>query len=174
MNSVFNPLIPAIFALGGTIIGALGSGIIPNIIQNRAAYKSFRRQKLEELYEDLNRWINTAFGIHVLNFNLVLMKEKDWNWYLDQIIDSDIDKEIKFFKSEIIINLYFKELIADFIHVTEAIQDLNSTINKELKETYLAGRDMNIFKPVFDTKVNTMITLAGKFKDHIKNMAVKI
>jgi len=172
-NSI-NPLIPAIFAVVGTIIGALIGGIVPNIMQNRTAYKSFRRSKLEELYDDLNRWINASFSFFIINFSFVLKKEIDWNKYLDLNSKADSNKETKFFKSEIIINLYFKELIQDFINLIESIREIRRIIDNEIKQTYLAGEEILTYLSDYNGKVNNMNALAEKLMSHIKTMAINI
>jgi hypothetical protein len=168
-----SPLIPAIFAIIGTILGAVIGGVIPHFLREKSAYKTFRRNKLEELYDDINNWINYSFMIPI-NFYLVFSKTIDWNGYLDKIIETEPGKSVKIFKSEIIINLYFKELVPDFNKLTKAYQNINGFINHEIKNAYLAGDEILIFKSEFDAKVKGITDLVEKLKEHIKTIAQKI
>lgn len=169
-----NPLVPAIFAIIGTVLGAVIGGVIPHFLREKSAYKLFRKNKLEELYNDISNWINYFFMIPIINFYLVFKKEIDWNGYLDKIIESEPDKNIKFFKFEIILNLYFKELLPDFNKLTEAFQNANKFINNEIKTAYLAGDEILVFKPKFDAKVKDITGLAEKLKENIKTVAQRI
>ena len=90
------------------------------------------------------------------------------------MINSNIEKEKVFFKSEIIINLYFKELETDFTNLTKANQSITKFINNGIKKAYLSGDDILIFKPDFHTRVLETTALAEKLKDHIKEIAQKI
>jgi hypothetical protein len=173
-----NPNFPAILTLTGTVFGAGISAvfgvIIPNYLRSKSEYRLFRRNKLELLYDDINNWFNTSFNVFVLNFYLVLDNKTDWNSYLDYINKSNLEKEKVFFKSEIIINLYFKELEIDFINLTKANQAIIKFINTEIKKNYEMSDDIHIFKPDFHTKVMEIIALAEKLKVHIKDIARRI
>ena len=174
MININNPLIPAIIALIGTMVGAIFGGIIPHFLRVKTEYKSFRKNKLESLYDDLNNWFNTSYCLFVLNFYLVFDKKIDWNGYLDFINKSNIEKEKVFFKSEIIINLYFRELETDFKNLTKANQVIIKYINNDIKKTYLAGGDILAFKQDFHAKAMETTALAEKLKDHIKCIAQRI
>jgi hypothetical protein len=174
MFNLNSPLIPAIFAIIGTILGAVIGGVIPHFLHEKFAYKSFRKNKLEELYDDINNWINYSFMIPIINFYLVFSKIIDWNGYLDKIIEAEPSKSVKVFKSEIILNLYFKELVPDFNKLTKAYQNINGFINNEIKNAYLAGDEILIFKSEFDAKVKDITGLEEKLKEHIKTIAQKI
>jgi hypothetical protein len=169
-----NQIMPAIFTIIGVIIGGLFSNIIPHFLQVRSAYKIFRRSKLEDLYNDLCNWSNTTFYIFILNFYLVFRKEIDWNGYLDRISESNVSDKIQFFKSEIIVNLYFKEFITDLNNLTESMHDISRFINSDIKKTYLSGSDILIHKTVFDDKVNKVTTLAEVLKNKIKDLSQQI
>jgi len=166
-------LLPAIFAITGTVLGAV-IGIIPHYFREKSADKAFRKNKLEELYYDINNWINFSFSIPIINFYLVFKKVIDWNGYLDKLIESEPGKHTKFFKSEIILNLYFKELIPDFNKLTESFQNVNRFINNEIKTVYLAGGEILVFKPEFDAKVKDITGLAENLKEKIKTIAQRI
>jgi len=168
-----SPLLPAIFAITGTVLGAV-IGIIPHYFREKSADKAFRKNKLEELYYDINNWINFSFFIPIINFYLVFKKEIDWNGYLKIISESEPSKHTKFFKSEIILNLYFKELIPDFNKLTEAFQNTNRFINNEIKTVYLAGGEILVLKPEFDAKVKDITGLAENLKEKIKIVAQRI
>jgi len=174
MVNFSSQIIPAVFAITGTILGAIIGGIIPHIIHERSTYKLFCKNKLEELYDDINNWINFSFMIPIINFYLVFNKEIDWNGYLDKIIESKADKHVRVFKSEIIINLYFKKLIPDFNVLTGAFQDANKFINNEIKNVYLTGNEILVFKPEFDAKVKNITDLAEKLREHIRIIAQRI
>jgi len=169
-----SPLIPAVFALIGTILGAVFGGIIPHYLREKSANKSFLKNKLELLYSDINLWLNKGFCAFIVNFNLVFDKVIDWNKYLDIINDSNISKDVDFFKIEIIVHLYFKELKTDFSNLTLAFQDLNRYINNEIKKIYLSGNDISLLKDNYNAKVKNVTLLAEKLKDSIKNIAKKI
>jgi len=169
-----SPLVPAVFAIIGTVLGAVIGGVIPYFLHEKAANKAFCKNKLEELYYDINNWINLSFSIQIINFYLVFKKEIDWNEYLEKIIESEPGKHTKFFKTEIILNLYFRELIPDFNKLTEAFQNVYKFINNEIKTAYSAGDEILIFKPEFDTKVKNFTGLAEKLKEKIKAVAQKI
>jgi len=168
-----NPLIPAFFAIIGTVLGAI-IGVIPQYIRERSTDKAFRKHKLEELYYDINNWINFSFSIPIINFYLVFKKEINWNEYLDKIIESEPGKNIKIFKSEIILNLYFKELIYDFNKLSKAFQNANEFIHNEIKTVYLSGNEIIILKPEFDAKVKDITGLAENLKEKIKTVAKRI
>ena len=132
------PNSPAILGLTGVVFGAAISAvfgvIIPNYLRSKSEYRTLRRNKLESLYDDINNWFTTTFCLVVLNFYFVFDKKINWDGYLDLIINSE--KEKVFFKSEIIINLYFKELETDFINLTKANQGITKFINNEIKEPF--------------------------------------
>ena len=167
-------IITAIFTIIGVIIGGLFSNIIPHFLQVRSDNKIFRKSKLEDLYNDLCNWANTAFYILVLNFNLVFMKEIDWNEYLDITKKSNVSEKFQFFKSEIIVYLYFKELIIDFNNLKESIHDISRFINSDIRKTYNSGVDILIHKTVFDEKVNKITSLAEVLKNKIKDLSQRI
>jgi gas vesicle protein len=176
MESINNPLIPSIISLiatlVGAVIGAIFGVIIPNYLRTKSEYKSFRRGKLELLYDDINNWFINSYSNIVLNFYFVFDKKIDWNGYLDMINNSN--KEKVFFKSEIIISLYFKELESDFINLTKANQTITKYINNDIKKAYLAGNDILIFKSDFHEKSIETAALAEKLKNHIKDIAKRI
>jgi len=174
MIDINNPLIPTMTAIIGTILGAVFGGIIPHYLHEKSIYKAFRKNKLEELYYDINNWINFSFSIPIINFYLVFNKEIDWNEYLDKIIESESVKHTKIFKSEIILNLYFKELIPDFNKLLEAFQNINNFIHNEIKTTYLAGCEILILKPEFDAKVKDITGLVERLKGKIRSVAQRI
>jgi len=167
-------IVTAICTIIGVIIGGLFSNIIPHFLKVRSDYKIFRKNKLEDLYNDLCNWSNTAFYMLILNFYLVFRKEIDWNEYLDKTIEAKVSDKIQFFKSEIIVNLYFQELITDLTNLTESIHDISRLINSDIKKTYLSGTDINIHKAVFDEKVNKITTLAEVLKNKIKDLSQRI
>ena len=171
-----NPNFPAIVGLTGAVFGAAISAlfgvIIPNYLRSKSEYRALRKNKLEILYDDINNWFTTTFCMVALNFYLVFDKKIDWNGYLDLIINSE--KEKVFFKSEIIINLYFKELETDFTNLTKANQGITKFINNEIKKAYLSGNDILVFKSDFHAWVLETTALAEKLKDHIKEIAQKI
>jgi len=174
MGDFSGQIVPAICTIIGVIIGGLFSNIIPHFLKVRSDYKIFRKSKLEDLYNDLCNWSNTVFYILILNFYLVFRKEIDWNKYLDKTIESKASDKIQFFKSEIIVNLYFKELITDLNNLTESIHDISRFINNDIKKTYLSGADILIHKTVFDEKVNKITSLAEVLKNKIKDLSQRI
>ena len=174
MDIAITPLILALFTFGGTIIGALIGSVIPNFLQNRNAYRSFLRNQLIELYEDINRWLLALISLDILSFRLVFKGVKDWDWYLDQTINSDNNKELKFYKSEIIINLHFSKLITIYNDTVNSVQDLHKFINTEIAKSYEAGIDINIHKITFESKVNNLIDKTNILKSNILNLAKKI
>jgi hypothetical protein len=173
-----NPNFPSILTLISTVIGAcigavLGV-IIPNHLRSKSDDRLFRKNKLELLYDDINNWFNATFSVIVLNFYLVIDKKMDWNGYINLIKNTDFEKEKVFFKSEIIISLYFKELETDFINLTQANQGINKYISNDIRNAYFAGDDILIFKTNFHAKVTETIALAERLKNHIKEIAQKI
>jgi len=167
-------IVPALCTIIGVIIGGLFSNIIPHFLKVQSDYKIFRKSKLEDLYNDLCNWSNTAFYILILNFYLVFRKEIDWNEYQDKTIESNASDKIQFFKSEIIVNLYFQELITDLNNLTEAIHDISRFINSDIRKTYNSGVDILIHKTVFDEKVNKITSLAEVLKNKIKDLSQQI
>ena len=89
-------------------------------------------------------------------------------------IESKASDKIQFFKSEIIVNLYFKELINDLNNLIESIHNISRFINNDIKKTYLSGTDILIHKTVFDDKVNKITTLAEALKNKIKVLSQRI
>jgi hypothetical protein len=175
MFDLGNPLLPAILALGGTVIGALGAifgGIISHFLKVKSEYKIFRKNKLEELYSGIDKWINKG-SLNFIFFNSVFKKETDWNGYLD-LINAGKISEINFPNYEIIINLYFKELIPYFNKSIEVFRDVRRYIDNDIKSTYLSGSDILIHKSVYDEKINAMIKYSNILKDQIHSIARKI
>ena len=173
MNPIYISLFTGGFTLLGIIIGAVFSNIIPHFLSVKAKYKEFRKAKLEELYNDITKWINKSVS-NIINFNLVFKKAIDWNKYLDNITEDGSNREINFFKSEIIICLYYKEFEDDFNKLTLSIQDLTRFINNDIKTVYLAGHDINILGSEYDIKVKNVVKLAEILKQNIKDIARKI
>ena len=169
-----NPIVPAVIAVVGVIVGSFIGGIIPHFLQKKSAYQALRRAKLEELYGNITLWINHCFSINIMSFTLVFKKQIDWNKYLDNINESSIADKNVFFKSEIIISLYFKELEADFIKLSKSFQDVTRLINIEIKKVYLADGDINIYKTNYDVLVKEIIILSDNLKNKIKRLAEKI
>jgi hypothetical protein len=164
----------AIVAFLGTILGAVVGGIIPHHLQEKSNFKLYRRQKLEELYVDISHWMNTSFWTCIINFYLVFDKTVDWNQYLDKIINLEDDKGFDFFKSEITINFYFKNLLPNFNNLVKALRDINRFINNEIKSCYLAGKDIIIYKSSYDNKVKNIVGLMDKLKSSIQEMTIKL
>ena len=158
MNPIYISLFTGGFTLLGIIIGAVFSNIIPHFLSVKAKYKEFRKAKLEELYNDITKWINKSVS-NIINFNLVFKKAIDWNKYLDNITEDGSNREINFFKSEIIICLYYKEFEDDFNKLTLSVQDLTRFINNDIKTVYLAGHDINILGSEYDMKVKNVVKL---------------
>jgi len=173
MNPIYISLFTGGFTLLGIIIGAVFSNIIPHFLSVKAKYKEFRKAKLEELYNDITKWINKSVS-NIINFNLVFKKAIDRNKYLDNITEDGSNREINFFKSEIIICLYYKEFEDDFNKLTLSIQDLTRFINNDIKTVYLAGHDINILGSEYDIKVKNVVKLAEILKQNIKDIARKI
>jgi len=173
MNPIYISLFTGGFTLLGIIIGAVFSNIISHFLSVKAKYKEFRKAKLEELYNDITKWINKSVS-NIINFNLVFKKAIDWNKYLDNITEDGSNREINFFKSEIIICLYYKEFEDDFNKLTLSVQDLTRFINNDIKTVYLAGHDINILGSEYDMKVKNVVKLAEILKQNIKDIARKI
>lgn len=169
MDSILSLIITGALPLIGVIIGIF----LPHRLNIKSTYKTFRQGKLEELYDDITKWINNIIGM-IINFNLVFKKAIDWNKYLDNITENGSNKEINFFKSEIIICLYYKELEEDFNKLTLSIQDLTKFINNDIKTVYLAGHDINILGSEYDKKVKNICALAEILKEKIKDTARNI
>jgi len=169
MDSILSILITGTLPLIGVVIGIL----LTHNLSVKSTKKTFLQAKLEELYDDINKWINNYVGV-ILHFNLVFEKAIDWNKYHDYIIENTENKEIKFFKSEIIICLYYKELEYDFNNFTLSIQELTRYINNDIKTVYLSGQDINILRNEYNIKAKNIYKLAEILKTKIKDIARKI
>jgi hypothetical protein len=166
-------LITAIAGLIGALIGsvsALLGGVITHHLQEKSNTKLDRRKKIEEIYIYINQWINSAWGVF-MDFSLVFNKASTWDEYLDKIIALDNKKELSFYKIEITINLYFKELIPDYTNLVKAVQDLFRYINSEIKSSYLSGSNISVHRSVYNSKLETINKIIEILNCKIQKMA---
>lgn len=167
-NEAIQSIIVGVTAVSSAVIG----GIIPNWIQNRNKINEIKREKLEELYIEIENWYNSAFSTFSLYFSLVFRGEIDWNGYLDLVIEEDKKGDHK--KSTIILYLYFEELEKDFNRVKEAVIDVNSFIDRDIKQVYLSGEDIKPLRGKHYEKVVYANQSLDILKRHMQKIAKKL
>lgn len=167
-----NELSQSIIVGAVAILSAFIGGIIPNWIQNKNRINEIKREKLEELFIETENWYNSAYSVFYLQFSLVFNGHIDWNTYLDMIVEEDKKGDHK--KSTIILYLYFKELEQDFNRVREAVIDVNTFINTDIKKLYLVGQDINSLREKYNKKVAYANKSAEILKEHMQKVAKRL
>lgn len=147
----------------------LVAGFLPNIISNKYNEKCLRRDKQECLYESITKWYNRFFG-QVQYFILVLDNKIDWNQYLDYKLETN--KESNFLKNEIIVNIYFPKISKPLNELTTSMQSLYNFIEDEIKESYIKGRNISLYKEKVFEKLMVCNNLCEKLKNDIKNLKI--
>ncbi|KZY44181.1 hypothetical protein ABMY47_10205 [Pseudoalteromonas sp. BZP1] len=137
----------------GVLIGAgLGfSGVIFANISSSARLKLqmemekqhernvIKRERLEELYVLISKWINNAFSYY-FNLTLVMKGKIDYNQYLDEIIEDGNSKKVDFQRIEMILNIYGRELLPLYEDILKSREKINNMAS-EHKNSYREGRD---------------------------------
>lgn len=133
---------------------------------------ALKREKLEELYILVDKWLSGIFG-HYLKLTLVMRGEIDYNQYLDQVIEQGKNKSIDFSRLGMIVDIYGNELQPSYKEIMKSRDELN-IIEAEHKRAYKAG-DLDgrkYLKPYTDAQ-NKLCELTESFKkkiaEHAKN-----
>jgi uncharacterized protein Yka (UPF0111/DUF47 family) len=157
---------------GVAIVSAFIGGILPNRLQRKRDIATQKRQKLEELYTNIERWYITVFNMFCTEFRLVINKNIDWNGYLDRICA--MEKEGDHVKSEIILFLYFPELEKEFVTLKNTVQEVNRFIDNDMKELYLSGISLLTKEKEYTKKVLEANKAFSELKSKMNNSAKEI
>ena len=95
------------------------------------------REKAEELYELTDTWLKGLF-YNYMNLAFVMQGKSDYNHYLDQIIKHGEQSEGNFARVEMIIHVYFPELLPKYNKILEHRENTNN-ISTEHKHAYEGG-----------------------------------
>lgn len=155
MNEIFEALSKAPseawVGLLGVVVGAVIS-IFGVWLTNRSSIKqlniqleheksvkanALKREKLEELYVLVDKWLGGIFG-HYLKLTLVMRGEIDYNQYLDQVIVEGKENTVDFSRLGMIVDIYGHELQPSYHKIMEARSELNK-ISAEHKRAYKSG-----------------------------------
>ena len=133
---------------------------------------ALRREKLEELYVLVDKWLSGIFS-HYLNLTLVMRGEIDYNQYLDQVIEHGKENTVDFSRLGMIVDIYGHELQTSYQKIMEAREELNK-ISAAHKHAYKSGDidGIKYLKPYTDAQLK-LEELTEHFKkeiaEHAKN-----
>lgn len=133
---------------------------------------SLKREKLEELYVLVDKWLNGILGHH-LKLTLVMRGEIDYNQYLDQVIEDGKENTVDFIRLGMIVDIYGHELQSSYKKIMDAREELNK-VSAAHKRAYMNG-DIDgekYLKPYTDAQ-EKLEQLTESFKkeiaEHAKN-----
>jgi len=101
------------------------------------ASKTLKREKMEELYLLLDKWLNSFFSRY-MKLTLVMKGSISYNDYLDQINSDPSSSNVDFSRLAMIIEIYGSELSDIYKSVLDARSSLND-IDIQHKHAYKAG-----------------------------------
>lgn len=132
--------------------------------------KELTRDRAEELYELVDVWLQGMF-VNYLNLSFVMEGKFDYNQYLDQIIEHGNKSEHNFTRLQMIIKVYFQELLPTYNDLIEIRSELNN-ISTEHKRAYERGGfdGQEFLKPYASLQFKFEKT-GGRLKDEIAECA---
>lgn len=189
MEIIFNFLskVPseALVGLVGVMLGAVIS-IFGVWITNRSCISQLRiqleheknttestlqREKLEELYLLLDKWLNALFG-QSRTLLLVMKGDLDYNQHLDIIIEDDKEKSVDFGRLRMIANIYGHALQPSYQKIINAKTVLNKIEDAHMHSYKIGDIDGRIYIKSYTDARNTLENLTLSFMkevaDHIK------
>lgn len=98
---------------------------------------TIKRKKAEELYELTDTWLKGLF-YNYMNLALVMKGKFDYGQYLDQMIKHGKKSKGNFTRLEMIIHVYFQELLPAYNKVLEQ-REITNKIITEHKHAYEGG-----------------------------------
>ena len=96
-----------------------------------------RRERLEELYILVDKWLSEIFAYY-LNLTLVMRGKTDYNQYLEQVIEQGKENTVDFSRLNMIVDIYGHELKSSYEKVLEAREELNK-IYSAYKQAFKSG-----------------------------------
>ena len=124
------------------------------------------RQRAEELYELADKWL-LGLSIHHLNLYAVMQNKINYNEYLQLTIENGKSSDSNFGRLEMILHLYFPELITKYSEVVK-VRDTINIIARDFKAFYESKNELNesFIKP-FNDEGNNLDKVGSNFKDSI-------
>ncbi len=96
-----------------------------------------KREKLEELYILVDKWLNAMAGKYLM-LSLVMKGQIDYNQYLDQVVEDGEKQNLNFSRLEMIVDIYCRDLELDYQKLMSARDGL-SDITSAHKSAYKSG-----------------------------------
>ena len=170
-------LIPTISALVGALIGgtcSIFASLIPQKMQEKTANKKFLKAKLEELYYELNNWYNNMYIYLIRPIPSVFKKETEWGFYIGRDDIQKMEYQNSHFKSQILINLYFNEILHTFNKLTIEVESVDYFIHNDIWKAQNEGKDISNLQEEFNKKVISSNFLFTEVKLAILELAKKL
>jgi hypothetical protein len=129
-----------------------------------------KREKLEELYVLVDKWLNGMTGQYLM-LALVMEEKIDYNQYLDQVIENGEKESLDFSRFQMIVDMYCHEIESGYQKLMTARDDIN-TITSAHKRAYKVG-DINGEKYLapYTLAMKNLEQLGSLFKKEIAGLA---
>ena len=182
MEALSNAPSEAWVGLVGVVVGAAIS-IFGVWLTNRSSIKqlriqldhekdtnedALRREKLEELYVLVDKWLNGIFSLY-LKLTLVMRGEIDYDQYHDHVTEEGKEKTVDFSRLGMIVDIYGHKLQPSYKKIMDAREELNK-VSAAHKRAYKSG-DINGEK-YLEPYTDALLKLEGLTESLKKEIAV--
>jgi len=136
----------------------------------RVRASELKREKLEELYVLVDKWLN-AMGGQYLMLSIVMEGKIDYNEYLDQVIEKGEKQSLDFSRFQMIVDMYCNEIQSCYQKLMTARDDINTIISAH-KVAYKAGDiDGEKYVAPYTFAMKNLEKLGSSFKKEIAEHA---
>jgi len=168
----------------GTVLGASIS-IFGVWLNNRSSIKQLiiqynnekkvraselKREKLEELYILVDKWLQAMFSQY-LTLSLVMEGEIDYNSHLDQVIENGEKQEFDFSRLQMLVDIYSHELKSGY----QKLMDVRDNISKITSAHKIAYQNGNFngkkYLASYTFELKNLEMLCSSFKQEIAEHA---
>lgn len=129
-----------------------------------------KRERAEELYELTDEWLRGLF-FNYLNLSFVMQGKFDYNQYLDQIIKHGNSNKSNFTRLEMILRIYFSNLVSTYEEVTRYRTIINDIAAKHKRAYEKGDFDGGRFLESFTSAQLKLEEAGDNLKDEIARCA---
>jgi len=129
-----------------------------------------KREKLEELYVLVDKWLNAMAGKYLM-LSLVMEGQIDYSQYLDQVVEDGEIQNLNFSRLEMIVDIYCHDLELDYQKLMSARDDLGD-ITSAHKSAYKSGDiDGKKYLVPYNLAMKNLEILGSSFKKEVAKHA---
>jgi len=141
--------------------------------ESNERHRKLMQEKAEELYELTEKWLQ-GFAVNFLNLSSVMEGKFDYSQYLDQIIKYGEENKQNFSRLEMIVKIYFPELLPPYKDIIKARDAANNIADQHKKEYEQGNPDGRPFLEPFRSAHLALNQYGDKFLEGIAHCAKNV